>query len=157
MITAADVERQIWAYMVDDPGFLSAHTRPLGPRNPFDDSFESGSTIDFEALLAADPDVIPFLGGMQPDVSMTALRETLETHPVASEIAAVRADRVLPTGARYQGPVVNLFQLEMCAKQFHPETFGDSPRSDGGPYPEIPSEERLFDRGRVADVVTGEF
>jgi ABC-type Fe3+-hydroxamate transport system substrate-binding protein len=157
MITAADVEEQIWAYTVDNPGFLSAHTRPLGPRNPFGDSFESGSTIDFEALLEADPDVILFLGGMQPDVSMTDLRETLESHSVASEITAVQADRVFPMGARYQGPVLNLFQLEMSAKQFYPETFDEWPTSDGGPYPELPEEQQLFDRQRVADIVDGDF
>jgi ABC-type Fe3+-hydroxamate transport system substrate-binding protein len=156
MITAADVEKQIWAYTVDSPGFLSAHTRPLDPRNPFEDSFESGSTIDFEALLEADPDVILFLGGMQPNVSMNALRSTLESHPVASEIAAVQEDRVFPMGARYQGPVLNLFQLEMSAKQFFPETFGEWPNSDGGPYPELPEDEQLFDRRRVADIIDGD-
>ncbi|MDF9744388.1 ABC transporter substrate-binding protein [Natrinema salsiterrestre] len=157
MITAGDVEKQMWAYTVDNPGFLTAHTRPLRPRNPFGSSFESGSTIDFEALLEADPDVILFLGGMQPDVSMTDLRSTLESHGVASEITAVRDDRVFPQGARYQGPILNLFQLEMSAKQFYPEQFGGWPTSDGGPYPEIAADEQLFDRQRVADIINGDF
>lgn len=157
MITAADVEKQIWAYTVDNPGFLSAHTRPLEPRNPFGDSFQSGSNVDFEGLLEADPEVVLYLSGMQPNVSMTDLRSTLESHPVASEITAVKDDRVFPMGARYQGPVLNLFQLEMCAKQFYPETFGEWPTSDGGPYPEIPESERLFDRQRLADIINGEF
>jgi len=156
MITAADVEKQIWAYTVDNPGFLSAHTRPLEPRNPFGETFQSGSNVDFEALLEADPEVVLYLSGMQPDVSMTDLRSTLESHPVASEITAVKDDRVFPMGARYQGPVLNLFQLEMCAKQFYPETFGEWPTSDGGPYPEIPAEEQLFDRQRVADIINGD-
>jgi hypothetical protein len=156
MLTASDVEQRIWAYTVDDPGFLTAHTRPLGPRNPFGSSFESGSTVDFEALLEADPDVILFLGGMQPDVSMNDLRSTLASHSVASEITAVAEERVFPQGARYQGPILNLFQLEMSAKQFYPETFGEWPKSDGGPYPEIPDGERLFDRQHVADIVNGD-
>jgi ABC-type Fe3+-hydroxamate transport system substrate-binding protein len=156
MITAADVEKQIWAYTVDNPGFLSAHTRPLGPRDPFDESFESGATVDFEGLLEADPEVMLFLGGMQPNVSMNDLRSTLESHPVASEITAVKDDRVFPMGARYQGPILNLFQLEMCAKQFYPETFGEWPTSDGSPYPEIPEEGRLFDRQRVANIINGD-
>lgn len=156
MITAADVEKQIWAYTVDNPGFLSAHTRPLEPRNPFGGSFESGSTIDFEALLEADPDVILFLSGMQPNVSMNSLRETLESHSVASEVTAVQDGRVFPMGARYQGPVLNLFQLEMSAKQFYPETFGEWPKSDGGLYPEFPADEQLFDRQRVADIINGD-
>ncbi|SIS13961.1 ABC transporter substrate-binding protein [Natronorubrum thiooxidans] len=157
MITAADVEKQIWAYTVDNPGFLTAHTRPLRPRNPFGNSFESGSTIDFEALLEADPDVILFLSGMQPNVSMNNLRSTLISHTVASEITAVNEGRVFPQGARYQGPVLNLFQLEMSAKQFYPEEFGEWPTSDGGPYPEIPVDEQLFDRKEVADIINGEF
>ena len=157
MITAADVEKQIWAYTVDNPGFLTAHTRPLGPRNPFGSEFVSGSTVDFEALVEADPDVILFLSGMQPNVSMTDLRSTLESHPVAAEITAVDEGRVFPQGARYQGPVLNLFQLEMSAKQFYPETFGEWPKSDGGPYPEIPEDEQLFDRQRVADIINGDF
>jgi len=156
MITAADVEKQIWAYRVDNPGFLTAHTRPLGPRDPFGSAFESGSTIDFEALLEADPDVILFLSGMQPNVSMTDLRKTIESHSVASEVTAVAEGRVFPQGARYQGPVLNLFQLEMSAKQFYPEQFGEWPTSDGGPYPEIPADEQLFDRQRVADIINGD-
>ena len=157
MITAADVEKQIWAYTVDNPGFLTAHTRPLRPRNPFGSSFESGTTVDFEGLLEADPDVILYLSGMQPNVSMNDLRSTLESHSVASEITAVQDGRVFPQGARYQGPVLNLFQLEMSAKQFYPGTFGEWPKSDGGPYPEIPEEEQLFDRQRVANIINGEF
>lgn len=156
MITAADVEKRIWAYTVDNPGFLSAHTRPLGPRNPFGDSFESGGNVDFEGLLEADPDVNLFLSGMQPSVSMNDLRSTLESHSVASQIAAVDTGRVFPVGARYQGPILNLFQLEMCAKQFYPETFGEWPTSDSGPYPEIPEDEQLFDRQEVADIINGD-
>ncbi len=42
----------------------------------------------------------------------------------------VENDRVVAGGMRYQGPLMNLFQLE------------------------IPADERLFDRWRVADIVT---
>lgn len=41
----------------------------------------------------------------------------------------------------YQGPIIHLFQLERAAHGLYPDEFGD--------------EER-FDRGRVADIVTGE-
>jgi acetylornithine/succinyldiaminopimelate/putrescine aminotransferase len=51
---------------------------------------------------------------------------------------------------------MNLFQLEMTAKQLYPERFGAWPdHTHGEPYPEIPAAERLFDRDRVAAVVTG--
>lgn len=44
----------------------------------------------------------------------------------------------------------------MTAKQVYPDVFGEWP-GDGSEtsYPEIPSDERLFDRQRVSDIVTG--
>jgi len=155
MIGSSDLET-IYAYTLSNPGFLTSHTRPLGPRDAFGGSVESGSTVDYETLLEADPDVILFLGGMQPGTDMAGTRETLRSHPVASEIAAVRNDRVHPQGARYQGPILNLFQLEMTAKQLYPDRFGEWPQYREGPYPEIPEDERLFDRRRVADAIAGE-
>ena len=155
MIAAADIEKEIWSYALSNPGFLTAHTRPLGPRDAFGGEVESGSAVDFEMLLEADPDVMLYLGGMLPDASMADLRSTLESHPVASEITAVKNGRVHPQGARYQGPILNLFQLEMCAKQLYPEQFGEWPAYDDGPYPEIPADERLFERQRVADIIDG--
>ncbi|WP_224270824.1 ABC transporter substrate-binding protein [Haloprofundus salinisoli] len=155
MVGASDLEQDIYAYTLDNPGFLTAHTRPLGPHDAFDGTVESGSTVDFETLLEADPDVMLFLGGMQPGTSMPDLRSTLESHPVGSEITAVKNGRLHPQGARYQGPILNLFQLEMTAKQLYPEQFGTWPTYEDGPYPEIPEDEQLFDRQRVADVING--
>ena len=156
MVTAVDIEKDIWAYTLSNPGFLTAHTRPLGPRDAFGGTVESGSVVDFETLLEADPDVMLFLGGMTPSVSMADLRETLESDPVASEISAVKNGRVHPQGARYQGPILNLFQLEMTAKQLYPDRFGEWPTYEEGPYPEIPTDERLFDRQAVVDVIHGD-
>lgn len=155
MVAASDVEQDIWAYTLSTPGFLTAHTRPLGPRDAFDGTVESGSVVDFETLLEADPDVMLFLGGMQPGTEMAEVRSTLESHSVASEVTAVKDGRVHPQGARYQGPILNLFQLEMTAKQLYPDQFGEWPTYEEGPYPEIPESEQLFDRERVADVVAG--
>ncbi|WP_394345370.1 ABC transporter substrate-binding protein [Halorubrum amylolyticum] len=155
LIASGDMET-VYAYALDNPGFLTSHARPLAPNPAFDGSVESGATVDFERLLEADPDVILFLGGMQPGTSMAEVRSTLEGDPVASEITAVRNERVHPQGARYQGPILNLFQLEMTAKQLYPDAFGEWPTYDEGPYPEIPEPERLFDRQRVADAINGE-
>ena len=156
MVTAADIEKDIWAYTMSNPGFLTAHIRPPGARDAFGGTVESGSVVDFEALLEADPDVLLFLGGFQPGTSMAELRSTLESDPVAAEIKAVRTGRVHPQGARYQGPILNLFQLEMTAKQLYPEQFGEWKTYDDGPYPEFPEEERLFDRQAVADAINGD-
>ncbi|WP_281193769.1 ABC transporter substrate-binding protein [Halorubrum sp. F4] len=156
MIAAADIE-EIYAYTLSNPGFLTSHTRPLGPRDAFEGSIESGTVVDFETILEADPDVILYLGGMEPGTDMAGRRTAFEEDPVGSEVTAVENDRIHPQGARYQGPILNLFQLEMTAKQLYPKAFGEWPRYEEGPYPEIPETERLFDRERVADAINGEF
>ena len=157
MIGSSDVEGDIYAYTLSNPGFLTAHTRPLEPVDAFEGSVESGTIVDLETLLEADPDVMLMLGGMLPSTDMGEIRATLESNAVAAEITAVAEGRVHPQGARYQGPILNLFQLEMTAKQLYPDQFGEWPTYDNGPYPEIAEGERLFDRERVADVITGDF
>lgn len=155
MIAAADIE-ETYAYTMSAPGFLTAHTRPLGLRDAFDGSVESNTVVDYETLLEADPDVILHLGGMEPNTAIAERRTLFAEDPVASQISAVDNDRVYAQGARYQGPILNLFQFEMTAKQLYPDTFGAWPTYEAGPYPEIPTEEHLFDRQRVADAITGD-
>ena len=155
MITTVDFET-IWAYNLNTPGFMTAHARPLGVTDAFGDRVNSDDTVDFETLLEADPDVVFYLGGMNPGVDMAETRDVLEDDPVALEIAAVANGRVYAQGARFQGPILNLFQLEMTAKQLYPEQFGEWPTYVEGPYPEIPEEEQLFDRDRVASVINGD-
>jgi len=156
MLASADLD-EIWAYTMDQPGFLNAHTRPLGPCDAFEGAIETNSTVDFEVLLEADPEVIFFLGGLEPGTSLPKRRDAFNSDPAAAEITAVQNDRLYAQGARYQGPILNLFQLEMTAKQLYPEQFGQWPTYEEGPYPEIPADEQLFDRQRVADIINGDF
>lgn len=147
-----------WVYHLNADGFLTTHTRPLGAIDAFADlEFEGAETqIDYEAMLDADPDVILVLFTMASSYSISDIRKGLETNPVTEGISAVENDRVYAQGARYQGPIMNLFQLEMTAKQLYPERFGEWPGYvDGEPYPEIPTNEQLFDRQRVADILSG--
>jgi len=109
-----------------------------------------------EGLLEADPDVLFALGGMSPQTDMLQIREGLGNHAVGRELSAVQNDRVYAQGARYQGPILNLFQLEMTAKQLYPAKFGEWPTYAEGPYPEIPEDEQLFDRQAVADIIAGD-
>ncbi|GGM61378.1 ABC-type Fe3+-hydroxamate transport system substrate-binding protein [Halarchaeum rubridurum] len=146
-----------YVYNVDTPGFLTAHVRPFEPRDAFDDGVTSASRIDTETLLEADPDVILVFGGLHPTYDMADIRAALEDDPVASEVSAVQNGRIYAQGARYQGPILNLFQLEMTAKQLYPDAFGTWPDYVEGPYPELPADEQFFDRQRVADVIRGEF
>ncbi|WP_134671692.1 ABC transporter substrate-binding protein [Halorussus marinus] len=146
-----------YVYNVDTPGFLTAHVRPLRPVDAFGDAVTSGSKVDMEALLEADPDVILSFGGMHPETDMEEVRTTLENDSVGGQLTAVQDGRVYAQGARYQGPIVNLFQLEMTAKQLYPDVFGEWPTYVEGAYPEIPEDERFFDRQRVANVIDGDF
>ncbi|WP_135827437.1 ABC transporter substrate-binding protein [Halorussus halobius] len=148
-----------WTYHLNEPGYWLADTRPLGARDAFADADWEGlwGTVDYEAMLEADPDVVLHLWGMTPSYSTADARASLEDHPAGRNLAAVQNDRVYSAGMRYQGPLMNLFQLEMGAKQLYPDRFGEWPgHEEGEPYPEIPADERLFDRDRVADIVTGE-
>ena len=156
---AADGE-SFWTYHLNEPGYWLADTRPLGANDAFAER-DWGSLwgqVDYEAMLEADPDVILHLWGITPNYSMADTIAELESHPAGSELTAVKNDRVHVAGMRYQGPIMNLFQLEMGAKQLYPDLFGEWPGyEDGEHYPEIPEDEWLFDRDRVAAVVRGEF
>ncbi|WP_247730400.1 ABC transporter substrate-binding protein [Halovivax limisalsi] len=151
-------EDSIGIFHLNAPGFLAAHTRPLGAVDAFADAeFEQTAQIDMEAMAEADPDVILALFRLASGYSIEATRDRFETDPVGRTISAVEAGRIFSQGIRYQGPITTLFQLEMTAKQLYPDRFGEWPGYvDGEPYPELPEAERLFDRQRVADIVTGE-
>ncbi|AFO57002.1 ABC transporter substrate-binding protein [Natrinema sp. J7-2] len=111
-------------------------------------STENRSELDYETLLEIDPDVLLVRGHEQKSAS--AFRETvleyMRDHPIATELTAVRNGRVYRGGYLRQGPIHNLFLTERGAKQLYPETFGD-----------VTSNNDLFDRQAVADIVTGAF
>jgi ABC-type Fe3+-hydroxamate transport system substrate-binding protein len=125
-----------------------------------DESGHYDLKTDFEGLLDIDPDVLVFseavnaLGGQNVYGNADAYQQTLEvlrTDEVGEQLTAVQNDRLYPGGTGSQGPIINLFQTEMLAKQLYPDEFG--PWRGLG---ETPEEERLFDRQRVADIVNGD-
>jgi len=99
MIAAADIE-SIYAYTLSNPGFLTSHTRPLGPRDAFEGSVESGTVVDFETILEADPDVILYLGGMEPGTDMAGRRTAFEEDAVGS----LRSRRFRTTASIHKAP-----------------------------------------------------
>jgi ABC-type Fe3+-hydroxamate transport system substrate-binding protein len=128
--------------------------RELGVVNAFADASYGSpfwTTTDGEGLLEANPDVIFIDNGIADLAFLEEQRRKLQEDPVMREVAAVRNDRIYPGGTAVQGPIVNMFQTEMAAKQLYPEEFGEW-RGLG----ETPKDERLFDRQRVADIVNGE-
>ncbi len=142
---------------INAPGFANAHVRPLGATDAFADTDAGfGTTYDYETLLELDPDVILHQYGIASYYDVAAIRETIADDPVGSDLTAIQNDRFYPSGTPVQGPLMNLFQLEMTAKQLYPEQFGAWPGYEhGAAYPAIPEDERLFDRERVADIVAG--
>jgi len=148
----------IFVFRLNDPGYYNSHTRPMEATDAFADVSLAGefAEIDFEALLDADPDTLLTLWGMTPTVDFETMRTNLEDHALGGELSAVQNDRVYTQGTRFQGPIMNFFQLEMTAKQLYPEQFGQWPGYvDGESYPEFPEDEQLFDRQRVADIING--
>jgi ABC-type Fe3+-hydroxamate transport system substrate-binding protein len=128
--------------------------RELGVVNAFADASYGSpfwTTTDGEGLLEADPDIIFLDNGIADAEFVAEQRKTLRDDPVMSEVTAVKEDRLYAGGTAVQGPIVNMFQTEMTAKQLYPEEFGEW-RGVG----ETPEEEQLFDRERVAEIVRGE-
>jgi ABC-type Fe3+-hydroxamate transport system substrate-binding protein len=105
---------------------------------------------DTEGLLKANPDVMFVDNAVNDQEFFEEQVRTLQDDPVASEVAAVQNDRIYPGGTPTQGPIVNMFQTEMVAKQLYPEEFGE-----WHGLGDVPDGEQLFDRQRVADIVNG--
>ncbi|KOX92627.1 ABC transporter substrate-binding protein [Haloarcula rubripromontorii] len=150
---------KFWTYHLNRPGFWLADTRPLAANDAFGDETWDGlwGSVGYETMLEADPDVILHLWGMTPRYDIDDIRRRLAAHSVGKELAAVKDNRVYAHGMRYQGPIMNLFQIEMTAKQLYPDVFGEWPTYENEDhYPEIPPDEQLFSRDRVAKIITGE-
>ncbi|QPV64296.1 ABC transporter substrate-binding protein [Halosimplex litoreum] len=146
----------MWTYDVNALGYHAAHTRPLGATDAFGADVANGAKVDYEGLAEADPDVLLVLGGVVDAHDMAAIRDSLEDDPVAGTVTAVEEGRVHAQGTRHQGPLLNLFQIEMGAKQLYPEAFGEWPSYTEGAYPDLATDDQLFDHDTVADIITGQ-
>jgi len=150
---------KFWTYHLNRPGFWLADTRPLAANDAFGDETWNGlwGSVGYETMLEADPDVTLHLWGMTPRYDIDDIRRRLAAHSVGKELAAVKDNRVYAHGMRYQGPIMDLFQIEMTAKQLYPDVFSEWPTDENEDhYPEIPPDEQLFSRDRVAKIITGE-
>ena len=140
-------------YRLIDKGTSKKQWRDLGVTDALEGTdIENLSTtnrgeLDYENLLEVDPDIILIRGHERK--SAAEFRDTvlayMEAHPVGSDLRAVQNGRVYRGGYLDQGPIQNLFLTERAAKQLYPEEFG-----------EVTGDEKLFDRQRVADIVTGD-
>jgi iron complex transport system substrate-binding protein len=149
---------------VRDPTVPGYQTKPLRDlevpaHDPFAGQYPEESNFiegDYELLLDIDPEVIVYHAGMNvmrdPETSFEEdILGPLRDDPVASEVTAIAEGRVYPYHEFEQGPVLNLFNIELLAKALYPDQFGE-PTGMEAP----PEAARLFDRGRVADIVNGD-
>jgi len=148
-------EGAFYAYPVND-GNGHKQYRDLGMQGAFDEHIEGGyAKWDYEQLLEIDPDALLFQYGFS-HVSTGEFERRMErmrSDPVGGQLSAVRNDRLYRGGTAYQGPLVNLFQTEIAAKQFYPETFGEW----NGLETLSDADARLFDHERVAEIIEGTF
>ncbi|MFC6963503.1 ABC transporter substrate-binding protein [Halocatena marina] len=141
-------------YRLDDKGTSKKQWRLLGATDALAGtaienlSTSNRSELDYENLLEIDPDVILIRGHERKSVSefRKTVLDYMQNHPVGSELTAVQNGRVYRGGYLNQGPIHNLFLTERGAQQLYPDVFG-----------EVTSNEKLFDRQRVADIVNGDF
>ena len=152
-------------YSIGHGGFGQAQYRDVGARDAFESiaantyggSGGASAALDKEGLLALDPDVVIVPFAIYPLTKAGTSRADfdrlmeLRNDPLLQRLRAFRSGRVYPGGTPLQGPVFYLFQVEMAAKEIYPELFG--PYHDDQKYP---SNEQLFDRNRVAEILKDE-
>jgi iron complex transport system substrate-binding protein len=145
-------------YLTDptQPGMAKKQYRDLGVDNVWAGAGVSmDGQVNYEALLEADPDVLishnAFGFTDSTEDFQRRVVDAMREDDLGSQLTAVRNDRVYRGGKNVQGPIINLFQTEIAAKQLYPETFGEW-RGLG----ETPEDEQLFDRQRIADIVNGD-
>ncbi|WP_049921453.1 ABC transporter substrate-binding protein [Halopiger djelfimassiliensis] len=128
--------------------------RELGLQDAFAGRTPDGP-IGYEELLDVDPDYIGAVGGLTSlthEEFVERSVEPFENDTNGQQLTAVQNGNVVRTGGQYMGPIVDLYSTEALAKQVYPERFGEWP----GPISEIPEDERLFDRQRLAEIINGE-
>jgi ABC-type Fe3+-hydroxamate transport system substrate-binding protein len=150
----------------DKPTYSQKQYRDLGVEDAFEGEYGGPQSesedlqIDSEKLAAVDPDIIFFSDAIRfLDVDDSELqygnlyektKSALKSDPVTKGITAVQEGNLYVGGTADQGPIINLFQTEMLAKQLYPETFGE-----WHGVGETPAEEELVDRDRLAEIITG--
>jgi len=156
-------EKTFYAHVPGQPGYQGEVQRHLNLEDAFRGKYPSGENsfeVDYEAILEADPDIILIKSGMisydsygydtfQDYVADIAADE------VGGQLTAVQENRVYAGGPIEHGPVQSLFIHEAVAKQMYPEKFGEFTFETRNSLADIPEEEQMFDRQRVADIING--
>ena len=146
---ADETPETFYPYQLYDGGVGKKQWRDLRLRDAFEGtdvghySADTSLQVDFETLLDIDPDVLLIRG--QEERDRAAFEEhvvtPLEEHTVGSELTAVQNGAIYQGGYLDQGPIINLFQTEQAAQRIFDDEF---------------TEDELFDRQRVADIINGD-
>jgi iron complex transport system substrate-binding protein len=146
------------------PGVQGGVQRTFGFNDAFSGTYPSAKNsyeTDIETLLETDPDTILIKSGITvADIlgydSFPDYVDALLEGEVGSELTAVEEGRVYAGGPLVYGPVQSLFAHEIVAKQFYPEQFGEFSYETPASLNDIPEDEHLFDRQRLADIINGD-
>ncbi|RYJ07727.1 ABC transporter substrate-binding protein [Halogeometricum borinquense] len=152
-------------FNVDGKGFMAANIdafrndtrtfRKLGVDTAFKgETYVPYKKIGYEKLLEVDPEYIALVDNLTKSDNET-FQETVEAaknHETMSQLTAVQNDNFVRSAGTNMGPVIDLFSAEAVAMQLFPDEFGEWP----GTIDDIPTENQLFDRQRVADIINGD-
>jgi iron complex transport system substrate-binding protein len=139
--------------------------RDLGVENAFKDidiGEGRAKEIDYEALLEIDPEYIVVNnripndwgnGRWEPEMFRENVLRPMQNDSVGKQLTAVQEGNVVPGAFSRGGPIGNLFNTEITGMTLYPKQFGEFPFEQ---YPDIPEENQLFDRQRVADIINGD-
>ena len=146
VVWAAGNEPESFSPYIVGEGTSFKHLRELGVTDAFADTdvrdFHSDrSSVDYETMLEVDPDVLLCRGHEAQTAAEfeDTVVSFMENHEVASDLTAVQNGDVYRGGPLYQGPITNMVVTQRMAADLYDV------------------EEQLYDAGRVADIVNGEF
>jgi len=145
---AGDEPEVFYPYRVSDQGTNKKHFHDLGITDALAGTGIDGLSttdrgqIDYETMLEVDPDSVLVRGheGKSRQEFVDTVLAFMKDHDTASKLTAVREDRVFRGGPIYAGPLHNLFLTERYAGLYFPDVYSGD----------------LFDRDRVAEIVTGD-
>ncbi|MDS0293739.1 ABC transporter substrate-binding protein [Halogeometricum sp. S3BR5-2] len=146
LLFAGDEPEDFAPYRVSGEGANKEHFRTLGISDAFEgtgvEGYSGSEAVDYETLLEVDPDslLLRYHGNKTRAEFETTTVSYVGEHELGSRLSAVRNGMMFRGSPIYCGPLHNLFMIERYATGLFPETF---------------TEDRLFDRQRLADIVTG--
>ncbi|MFC6723367.1 ABC transporter substrate-binding protein [Halobium palmae] len=157
-------EETFYVHRPAQPGYQGEVQRHLGVEDAFSGQYPDDQNwfeADYEALLNTDPDTILIKSGFgvhdsQGYDSFQEFVDAIADHEVGGQLTAVREGRVFAGGPIEHGPVHSLFIHEGVAKQLYPDVFGELTYETYSSIIDLPLEEQLFDRQRVADIIDGD-